>query len=57
VIFFAAVEDDPIILPKIMPAEGFPLWIKRTTVAGAEAVENDGFRLRMVIDSLNPSLF
>jgi hypothetical protein len=31
----------------LFPAEGFPVWIKRSLAAGFDAVEGDGFKLHM----------
>lgn len=50
--FYAASKQSPITLPVLNPNDGFPLWIKRTIVAGTEAVERDGFQLSFRADSI-----
>lgn len=50
--FFAASLISPITLPRLDPDEGFPLWVKRTTEAGVEAKEKDGFKLRFSAQSM-----
>ena len=39
--FANTTSTSPIIIPKLNVAEGFPLWLQRTTETGAESVEND----------------
>jgi hypothetical protein len=56
VVFFASAEDDPMIIPKLGPGEGFPIWFHRTVEAGTTAVANDGFRLKFVAESLDPEV-
>ena len=50
--FVVPTESSPISLPQLKPEEGFPFWIKRSTAAGTTAVENDGFSLQFVAESL-----
>lgn len=52
--FYSPTQTTPITLPYLAESEGFPLWIKRTTEAGASAVESDGFSLRIKMKSLKP---
>lgn len=43
-VFFSYPEQNsPIIIPKLRPLDGLPIWIQRNTLATAEPVENDGF--------------
>jgi hypothetical protein len=37
----------PIIIPKLNPEDGFPLWVKRSTIAGTISKSNDGFVLKI----------
>ena len=50
--FFPASDAQPISLPQLFPDSGFPLWIKRTVIAGTTAVASDGFTLRFSSESL-----
>lgn len=43
--FSYPVKQNPMIIKKIFPTEGFPLWVKRNTLSSTETVENDGFVL------------
>lgn len=43
--FFDAIT--PIVVGKLLPAEGFPLWFKRTVEAGFGNLDEDGFRLHV----------
>lgn len=54
--FFAPSESSPISIPRLDPEDGFPLWIKRTTVAGTSAKEQDGFSLRFAAETLEPAV-
>lgn len=54
VTFFASSEHDPVIVPKLRPGEGFPIWFHRTVDPGTIAVANDGFRLKFTAESLDP---
>jgi hypothetical protein len=54
VTFFTSSEFDPVIIPKLRPGEGFPIWFHRLVEAGTTAVANDGFRLKFVAESLDP---
>ena len=54
VLFELATEATPINIPRLEPNEGFPLWIKRTVIAGAEALADDGFTLEFSAESLGP---
>lgn len=53
--FFVPSAQSPIELPKLLPTEGFPIWIKRVTETGSEAVENDNFVMRFSAQSREPS--
>jgi hypothetical protein len=47
-VFFVYPEKtSPILIPKLRPFDGFPIWVKRVTEATAEPVENDGFRFAL----------
>ena len=52
--FFAPTEASPIALPRLNPEDGFPMWVKRTTTAGSDSKENDGFVLRFIAETLEP---
>jgi hypothetical protein len=52
VTFLAYSSLVPITLPYLLPAEGFPLWIKRTVAEGTDAKENDGIKIRIRGESL-----
>jgi hypothetical protein len=53
--FFAPSQISPIAIPRLDPEDGFPLWVKRTTVAGSSASDSDGFSLRFAAESLEPA--
>jgi hypothetical protein len=53
--FFVPTPASPILIPRLAPNDGFPLWVKRTTPAGVEAVEANGFVLGFRADSLAPA--
>lgn len=55
VTFLTTSEEEPLVLPALYPDEGFPLWAKRTIVAGTEALERDGFKLNIRAESLLPA--
>jgi hypothetical protein len=46
-ILFSASVAPGIFIGTLFSAEGFPVWVKRTVTAGFEAVENDGFNLKI----------
>jgi len=50
--FFASNEISPIVIPRLDPSDGFPLWIKRVVPANTSAVSADNFTLRMTAQSL-----
>lgn len=50
--FYAPDATSPITLPLLRPEDGFPLWVKRVTIADTAAVEDDGFSLRFYAESL-----
>lgn len=54
VTFVDTSEESPLELPKLLPEDGFPIWIKRVVEAGATAKANDGFRLQFSAESLAP---
>lgn len=53
--FVATNELAPIVLPRVSPGDGFPIWIKRTVPANITATANDNFTLKMSAQSLEPS--
>ena len=55
VTFFSPTEIVPISIPRLDPADGFPLWVKRTTAAESAAKESDGFSLRFSAETLEPA--
>lgn len=52
--FFQAKSFSPIELPRLDPNDGFPLWIKRVTIAGAAAKDQESFSLQISALSLEP---
>jgi|688.fasta_scaffold17139_19 hypothetical protein len=52
--FFAATSESPISIPFLGPDDALPIWIKRSVIAGTNAVENDNFVLRIRVESLEP---
>jgi hypothetical protein len=44
--FFFATEDTPIVVPKFLPDDGIPIWVKRVTPVGATPMANDGAIIR-----------
>jgi hypothetical protein len=51
--FFRASSISPVVIPRLDPEEGFPLWVKRFTPQEASARENDGFSLMITAQSLD----
>lgn len=52
--FFAPTQQSPISVVKLNPAEGFPIWVRRTTPEGEESVANDGATLRIRVETISP---
>ena len=50
--FYVPSEQSPILLPVLNPEEGFPIWVKRVVEVDTASVADDGFRLRLVAQSL-----
>lgn len=50
--FFAASASSPIFIPKLEPADCFPLWIKRFVQQQVAAKADDGFTLALRAQSL-----
>lgn len=50
--FFANTEDAPILIPKLSPEDGFPVWVKRTIPPNTAALANDNATLRIYAESL-----
>lgn len=55
VTFYNATIDSPINILKLNPGEGFPFWLKRTTLSGATTLKRDAAVLKIRIQSLNPT--
>jgi hypothetical protein len=49
--FFVPTEISPITIPRLDPADGFPIWFKRVTPAGTLALANDFITLRIRVTS------
>ncbi len=47
VTFSSPTVSDPIIVGTLRAEEGFPLWVKRSTVVNSDPLANDGFSLRL----------
>ena len=45
VVFFKPDMADSFYLPRLLPSDGFPVWVKRRTEPDAPAKESDGFSL------------
>lgn len=52
--FFTPSEESPIEVPRLEPTEGFPVWVRRVVEAGATAVSDDGFSIRIRMSALKP---
>jgi len=52
--FYRPAENSPITIVRLLPTEGFPVWVKRVVTDDAEPVENDGFTFRFRANSLDP---
>jgi hypothetical protein len=50
--FGSPADTAPIIIPRLEPGDGFPIWIRRTTEAGATPTSLDGAVLRVRINAL-----
>lgn len=46
--FYTPSLAEPIEIGTLYPEEGFPIWVKRTVAAATDAIENDGFQLRII---------
>lgn len=46
--------DNTLKIGTLYAEEGFPLWVKRTVAANTDAIENDGFKLRIVSRPISP---
>lgn len=51
--FFSPTEETPIIIPKLIPSDGFPLWFRRTTIEGTAPVDSDGVQIRFIGNSFD----
>lgn len=47
IIFVETSSLSPLLVGDLKPTEYFPVWIKRSVVAGVNPIENDGFSLRI----------
>lgn len=56
VVFSNPSEDSPITIFKLKPDEGFPIWLKRTTLEDTASIENDGVTIRFKIETSDPSV-
>ena len=54
VVFYAPTEDEPISVYKLKSAEGFPVWVKRTTEEQTESVASDNVILRIRLETISP---
>lgn len=54
--FYKPTESSKIKFPRILPTEGFSLWVKRLIPASTTALQNDGFIFRIRANSTDPYL-
>lgn len=47
-------EIEPIVLPRLMSMEGFPLWFKRVTQANSAPAAADGLAVRFHVETTGP---
>lgn len=52
--FVVPTSEDPIVIPKLAPNEGFPLWLQREVASGTAAVTADGITFRLTMNNLDP---
>lgn len=52
--FYKPGQQSPITIVRLLPEEGYPIWVKRVITNDAEPVEQDGFKFRFRANSLNP---
>lgn len=52
--FVVPTLANPLQIPRLKPSEGFPVWIKRTTVSNTGPKERDGFILKFRSSSKKP---
>lgn len=52
--FYVASEASPISVYRLLPEEGFPIWIKRVTTAGAVSKASDGATLKFRMETIEP---
>lgn len=52
--FRDAQEFSPIVIPRLMPMDGFPLWFQRITERNATEISRDGFAIRIRMTTSNP---
>jgi hypothetical protein len=50
--FGSPADTAPIVVPKLEPGDGFPVWIRRTTEAGADPTSLDGATIRIRVNAL-----
>jgi hypothetical protein len=46
--FYNADESSKLMIGDLLPGDGLPVWIKRVTLAGADYLEGDYFKLKIV---------
>lgn len=51
VVFYAPTNQSPLELPYLKSGDGFPLWIKRSTLPGTDPKSRDGFSIRFYAES------
>lgn len=54
VTFSRPSQSNPIVLPKLLPTEGFPVWLRRITSQNTSSKEGDGFTLRLRTNIIDP---
>jgi len=51
VAFSSPTEEEPINIGTMLPLDGFPVWIRRTTPQGTQPLEDDGLVIRLIGDA------
>ncbi len=51
--FYSPTQEEPITVYKLKPAEGFPIWLKRSTEEDTASVANDGATLKIRLETIS----
>lgn len=52
--FFVPSTQSPIVVPRLRPSEGFPIWAKRVTAENTPSLSADGVTIRFKMETIKP---